>query len=42
VACGGDAPPLLFYGPEAFPAVSWIFRGYYVIFELCNVLFDLF
>jgi len=29
-ACGTDAPPL-FCGPEAFPAVRWSFKGYYVI-----------
>jgi hypothetical protein len=41
-ARGGDAPQLFFCGTKAFPAVSWICRGYYVIFEFCNVLFDLF
>ena len=29
-------------GLEDFPTISWIFRGYFVIFDLCNVLFDLF
>jgi len=29
-------------GLEDFPTVFWIFRGYFVIFDLCNVLFDLF
>jgi hypothetical protein len=24
--------------PEPFPAVSWIFRDYYVIFYLCDVM----
>jgi hypothetical protein len=44
VPCGGawiHAPPL-FCGPEAFPAVPWSFRGYYVIlFVWCIVCFIL-
>ena len=42
---GGEWEPhaaAILASPEAFLAVSWIFRGYYVIFYLCDMLSVLF